>query len=179
MVFHSFPWRSWVDKNASRVWIQVVVIRCVHARTAGKQYTKRLLPDFLIPYSPIRLDWILEAERVRREDRSSIEDCCSILGCLELRTVRTHLRRLREAAASISLQLSQWLAHSPQYARLPETDPGQCLVTRLHIIHNITVQAAGAAGSSPIGLRQSLQEYWWHLVGRQSTSCVSRAVRPP
>ena len=157
----------------------MVVIQCPAARKAGTQCTKRLLPDFLIPYSPVRLDRLLEAERMRRQEKASIEDCCAILGCLEPRTVRTHLRRLHEAAASVSLQLSQWLAHSPQYARLPETDPGQCAVTRLHTIHDITALAAGAAGRPVASLRQSVQEHWWHLVGRQSTSCVSRAVRPP
>ncbi len=157
----------------------MVVIQCPAARKAGAQYTKRLLPDFLIPYSPVRLDRLLEAELMRREDRCSIEDCCSVLGCLEPHTVRTHLKRLYKTAASVSLQLSQWLAHSPQYARLPTADPGQCAVARLYSIHSIMVQAAGAAGRSVTSLRQSVQEHWWHLVGRQSTSCVSRAVRPP
>ena len=161
------------------MWIQVVVIQCPAARKAGTQYTKRLLPDFLIPYSPIRLDWILEAERMRREDGAPLEDCCRIMGCLELRTVRKHLKHLQKVSEEAALEISRELAHVPQYARLPETDPEQSSFMRLYTLYKILLQAAAAAGLPAAGLRQSLQEHWWHLVGRQSTSCVSRAVRPP
>jgi hypothetical protein len=101
------------------------------------------------------------------------------MGCLELRTVRKHLNRLHKAAASAYLQLSEQLAYTPQYARLPEPDPEQCAVMRLHTIQHISFQAAGASGRPAAGLWQNLQEQWWNLVGKQSTSCVSQNVRPP
>lgn len=122
---------------------------------------------------------MLEAEYKRRENGANLEDCCSIMGCLELHTVRKHLNRLHEAAASAALQLSEQLAHIPQYARLPETDPGQIAVVRLNIMQHIEFQAAGASGRLSIGFRQILQKNWWQLVGKQSTSCASRIVRPP
>ncbi|MDZ7794224.1 MAG: hypothetical protein U5P10_11225 [Spirochaetia bacterium] len=179
LTIHTSPRRSWFDANGERVWIRVIVIKCAHARAAGKQYTKRLLPDFLIPYSPIRLDRVLEAERSRREEGARLEDCSYILGCLELRTVRKHLKRLHTAAASVALQLSEYLAHIPQYARLPEPQPGQCTVLRLNSLYHRTTEAAGAAGRPVTSLRQSLQEQWWKLVGKPPTSCVSRVARPP
>jgi hypothetical protein len=156
-----------------------VVIRCPESRKQGGQYTKRLLPDFLIPYSPVRLDWVLEAERKRREEGASLEECSFIMGCLEPRTVRKHLSRLNEAAAAVSLQMSEELAHSPQYSRLPESDPGQCAVSRLHTMHESILQGADASGRQTIILRQHLQEYWWHLVGTPSTNCASQIARPP
>jgi hypothetical protein len=161
------------------VWIQVPVIKCAESRSQGNQYTRRILPDFLIPYSPVRLDRVLEAARTRREDGASLEKCSLVMGCLELRTVRKHLKRLHEIAASACLQLSEQLASTPQYARLPEPDPGQCAVMRLLTIQHISFQAAGASGRQAAGLWQILQEHWWHLVGKQSISCVSQVVRPP
>lgn len=157
----------------------MIVVQCDQARAAGRQYTKRLLPDFLIPHSPIRLDRVLEAELKRREKGASLEDCSFIMGCLELRTVRKHLKRLYAAASAVALQLSECLAHTPQYARLPEPQPGQSAVLRLHTIHNVISQAAGTAGRPVTSLRQFLQEQWWNLVGKPSTSCVSPAARPP
>lgn len=156
-----------------------MVIRCPEARKQGGQYTKRLLPDFLIPYSPVRLDRVLEAERKRREEGASIEACSFIMGCLEPRTVRKHLRLLDEGASAVSLRLSKELAHAPQYSRLPESDPGQCAVSRLYTLHERILQGAGASGGQTITLRQHLQEYWWHLVGAPSISCASQILRPP
>ena len=176
---HSFPRRSWVDSNGERVWIQVVVIKCADARSRGKQYTKRLLPDFLIPFSPVRLDKLLEAERMRREEGASLEKCSFIMGCIDLRTVRKHLKQLYEAAASAILHLSEELAHTPQYARLPEAYPGHCCLMRLHTIQHIAFQAAGASGRQALPLNRILQQYWRHLSGTQSISCVSQKMRPP
>ena len=157
----------------------MVVIRCPEAREKGGQYTKRLLPDFLIPYSSIRLDRVLEAERKRREDGAGLEECSFIMGCLEARTVRTHLRRLDESVSAVALQLSEELAHAPQYSQLPEPDPGQCAVVRLHTMHESILQVAAASGGQVIRLRQHLQEYWWHFVGTPSTRCVSPLAQPP
>lgn len=162
-----------------RVWIQVIVIKCARSRAAGGQYTKRLLPDFLIPYSPVRLDRVLEAEHERKVNSASIADCSYIMGCIELRTVRKHFKRLRAVAAAVALQLSEYLAHAPQYARLPEPQPEQCPVARLYTVYYRTTEAAGAAGRSVASLQQILQEHWWHLIGKLSTSCVSPASRPP
>jgi len=122
---------------------------------------------------------LLEAERKRREEGASLEECSFIMGCLEPRTVRKHLRRLHEAAAAASLRLSEELAHTPQYEGLPESDPGQCAVMRLHTMHESILQGAAASGRQAITLRQHLQEYWWHLVGTPSTNCASQLVRPP
>ena len=44
------------------VAIIIPVILCPIARAEKSQYTKRLLPDFLTPYSVIRLDYLLRSE---------------------------------------------------------------------------------------------------------------------
>lgn len=157
----------------------MVVIQCSATREAGKQYTKRLLPDFLIPYSPIRMDRVLEAEHARRVDGAPLEDCSLIMGCLELRTVRKHLKNLQKVSEEAALEISRELSHVPQYARLPETDPEQNSVMRLYTLYKILLQAAAAAGHHVAGQRQILLAQWWKCVGRLSTSCVSRVTHPP
>lgn len=101
------------------------------------------------------------------------------MGCLELRTVRKHLNRLHKSAASACLQLSEQLSHTPQYARLPEPQPGQCAVMRLSAIHARIILAAGASAQRDVPLRQFVQEHWWRFAGNQSMSRVSRIDRPP
>lgn len=178
MKIHSYPWRSYLDSATERVWIQIVVIQCSAARKAGLQYTKRLLPDFLLPHSPIRMDLVLEAGRRRREEKASLEDCSLVMGCLELRTVRKHLNNLEITAALSVLDLTGELSHTPQYARLPEAAPDQCAVMRLYTVHGIYLRAAAAAGRPAIPLRQILLTHWWKLARGSPTSCVSSIACP-
>ncbi len=107
MVIHSYPSRSYRDPwSLKNVWIRIVVVICARAKVLEKQYTKRLLPDFLIPGSRMRLDKVVEAG-LRKEGGSSLEECCRILGCIDLRTARMHLKRTEEAAKETALFLAE------------------------------------------------------------------------
>jgi hypothetical protein len=88
------------------VWIEVPVRYCRRAKALGRQYTKRLLPDFLIPFARMRLDNVIEAGR-ERDGGSTIEKCCRIIGCIDPRTLRMHLKRLEEAAKTVALTLAE------------------------------------------------------------------------
>lgn len=107
LVIHSYPARSYRDPDCLEdVWIRIVVILCDRAKVLGMQYTKRLLPDFLIPGARVRLDKVVEA-RQRKECGSNLEECYRILGCNDPRTVRLHLRRIEEAAGAAALTLAE------------------------------------------------------------------------
>jgi hypothetical protein len=168
-----------MNTDNQREWILIAVILCTTARDAGNQYTKRLLPDFLLPYSPIRLDRIMDAERQRREEGASLEDCCQILGCVELRTVRKHFKRLYELAGAVGLQLSEQLAHNPQYACLPEVVPEQGVIQKMYKLHDLHEHAAVRAGHAAMPLRHFLQAHCWHYYRTTTITCVSRARPPP
>ncbi|MDA3950052.1 MAG: hypothetical protein PF508_12645 [Spirochaeta sp.] len=106
-MIHSYPARSYRDpESLEDVWIKIPVRYCARAKVLGRQYTKRILPDFLIPASRMRLDKVIEAGR-RKEGGSTLEECCRILGCSTLRTARMHLERLEEAAKTVSLTLAE------------------------------------------------------------------------
>ena len=81
LVIHSYPSRSYRNpESLEEVWIKIPVCCCDEAKARGLQYTKRLLPDFLIPFARMRLDKVIEAGR-RKESGSTLEECCRIIGC--------------------------------------------------------------------------------------------------
>ena len=109
-MIHSYPSRSYRDpESLEDVWIKIPVRYCALAKALGWQYTKRLLPDFLIPASRMRLDKVIEADR-RKESESTLEECCRIIGCIDLRTAQMHMERLEEAAKAATLTLAEMQA---------------------------------------------------------------------
>ena len=85
---------------------KIHVCYCARAKALGRQYTKQLLPDFLIPYARMKLDKVIEADR-EKENGRTLEECCRIIGCIDLRTVRIHLKRLEEAVKTAALALAE------------------------------------------------------------------------
>ena len=86
--------RKYRDReHQENLTIIVPVIICPVARARGTQYTKRLLPEFLIPHSVIRLDYLLEAVDLQGAKRTEAA-VCDLLGCLDPRTARHQMRRL-------------------------------------------------------------------------------------
>lgn len=81
---------------------------CKEAKKLKNKYTKRLLPDFLLPYRVIRSDKTLEAQQ---EDPGVLEKVCSILGCIDLRTARTYLEYGKKAIKRASLAITERLSH--------------------------------------------------------------------
>lgn len=159
--------------------MRIIVIMCADSKKAGRQYTKRVLPDFLIPYSPIRLDRILDAERRKREKGADIHECSLIMGCIDDRTVRKHLKRLQAASDSACLAISQRLSHTPQYTELPASTPQHSSLQRMELHHKAALQAATAAGGPVYTLRQFLQTEWWQMFKKLSISYVSQIALPP
>jgi len=88
------------------VWIYIPVSICATAKTAGRQYTKQILPDFLQPYARICLDVVIEAVREKERGVEQVR-CARIIGSIDLGTVRRHLTRLEEAASLVSLFLAE------------------------------------------------------------------------
>jgi len=66
---------------------------------------------------------VIEAGR-ERTGGSTVEECCRIIGCIDLRTARMHLKRLEEAAKTVALTLAESQAaavhlHETDYALRP------------------------------------------------------------
>lgn len=144
-------------------------------------YTKRLLPDFLIPRCVIRLDHLLEAA-ADAHPGGGVEKTCRILGCIDTRTARTHLKRFEQAVAAVAVQLAERRAMAPELGELPQTTPQSLPLARLQVLYRTEREAAlraGAGASEPISLRQMLQALLWKLPGKKPSTCACWPPRAP
>ena len=178
---HGYPHRRYRDRESGEnPRIRVVSILCPIAQAAGRPYTRRLLPDFLIPRCVIRLDHLVEAAREAHSDRS-VEKACRVLGCIDTRTARTHLKRLDQAVAAVAVQLAERRAMAPQLGELPHTSPQTTPLERLQVLYRSESDAVLRSGDSvlPISLRQMLQAVLWKLPGKEPSSCACPSPRAP
>jgi hypothetical protein len=177
---HSYVPRSYRDpESLEDVWIKIPVRSCSEAKSLGRQHTKRLLPDFLIPFARMRLDTVVEAGHVK-ERGSSLEECCRIIGCTDLRTARVHLARLTKVAQAVALTLAERQAdavhlHEHTYQLQPRA-PLERLAELCARQEEVQLRS-GRADLHPRGLRRLLQAALWKNRRKVLTSYVSRA--PP
>jgi hypothetical protein len=105
--------------------IHVVTILCHIAREIGCHYTKRMLPEHLIPRSPLlseKLVKLLEDER--EEDPGFTDAACEALGCIDPRTARKHISALRAAVNAKLPILAELLVSTPAPSDSPVFPPG-------------------------------------------------------
>ena len=158
------------------MWITIPVRFCSEAKSLGLQHTKRLLPGFLIPFARMRLDTVVEAGHAK-ERGSSVEECCRIIGCTDLRTARMHLARLTEAAKAVALTLAEGQAeavhlHEHAYQLQPRAPLER--LAELCAQEQEAQLRSGCANLSPRGLRRLLQARLWKNRRKVFTSYVSR-----
>jgi hypothetical protein len=174
---HSYPSRSYRDPEIlEEVWIKIPVRYCGKAKALGQQYTERLLPDFLIPFARMRLDKVVEAGR-SKECGSTIEECCRIIGCIDLRTARMHLKRIEAAAKEAALSLAEKQAaavhlheHSYPHQPLPPLKRLEALFSRQE---EARLRAGGTRQRSG-NPRSLLQAVLWKNIRNVLMSYVSR-----
>ena len=178
---HGYPLRRVRNREGqNNDTIRVVVIRCETARAAGNRYTMRLLPDFLVPGCVIRLDHLEQAYEERRAGAGT-DRLCGILGCLDNRTVRRHLKRYDDAVAAVALRLAERRAMSPQLGELPQSTPDTSSVDRLKGLWRAEQVASQRGGEAlgPMSLRYLLQAALGKSRRQKPSSCVSVDARPP
>ena len=179
---HGYPHRCYRDRESGEnLLIHVVAILCPIAQAAGKPYTRRLLPDFLIPRCVIRLDHLVEAAEEVQPGKD-VEKTCRILGCIDARTARSHLKRLDHAIATAAVELVERRAMAPELGELPQATPQTVPLARLEALCRTEREAAlraGAGTSEPISLRQILQAVLWKPCGKKPSTCACRSPRAP
>ena len=143
-------------------------------------YTKRLLPDFLIPRCAIRLDYLMEAARQARPVGNT-EQACDLLGCVDARSAETHLRRLEAAAARATMCLAERRAMTLELGDLPDTSPDSVPLARLDALYRQEIEDSLRAGTgiSPISVRQILQAELWKQPGKKPSTFICLEPRPP
>ena len=107
----------------------IVSLICEKAKRQGKQYTKRMLPWFVIPECNIRLDLAVNLLKlVERHPgtgmRLAYEHGAGVIGSVSKRTIARHLGWVRRLIAASVLEASELVAELAPFAALPEVRAG-------------------------------------------------------
>ena len=115
----------------------IVSLICAEAKRQHKQYTKRMLPWFVIPECNIRLDLVLKLLKLVERDpgagiRLAYEQADTVIGSVSERTIARHLGWARRLIAASVLEARELLAELAPFAALPEVRAGEGGLAELH-----------------------------------------------
>ena len=117
------------NSTYENVEIVVCVIICHDAKRAGKQYTKRLLPPFVIPECNISLENVFEMYQAMPDGRIDYDRASELLGTVCVKTMRRHyLMVVSYIGAAVSL-LAEYLALIAPFLSQPGQPPYENLFT--------------------------------------------------
>lgn len=132
--------------QGENVVVTIVSIICRTAKEAGKQYSKRILPPFVIPYCQIGREGVLAYLR-RYPDGSLVYAAgLAMLGARDLRTIGRHIALGLQMIGAAALQLASLLSGLAAYATLPEPRLGQSPTEHLDELARQVGRAARRAG---------------------------------
>ncbi len=121
MEIHSYPERKIrLPVECRNEVVLIVVILCLKAKSLKKQYTKRILPPFIIPYCVIRRDLVLDCLRQHQDGELDRQQGMEELGALDKRTVRRHLGEAEQLTGDAGMTAASLLASKPSFAAIPE-----------------------------------------------------------
>jgi hypothetical protein len=99
--------------------ITIIVIFCQQAKDLEKQYTMRMLPPFVIPYCVICRETVLAYLRLYPDGPIHSAIASQMMGTVDMRTVRRHLRRATQLISDATLALWEFLDALPIGTPLP------------------------------------------------------------
>ena len=137
--------------------ITIFAIYCNTAKKRGDQYTKRILPAFVILECNIMLSNVMKYVMQCPQERINYAKAQLILGAKDHRTIRKHILQGRQIIDETNLELTRVLSGLPGFGRLPEQKPGvgrykrlsftvgetESAVTRMHGAGSVKVPAIG------------------------------------
>ena len=130
--------------------IVIVSIICETAKQAGRQYTKRMLPSFVIPECNIRLDLVVQLmERLADEEAAvDYDQAYALVGSASERSIDRHLGWARRLMAATVLQAVEVLAALAPFGVLPEVSVGSAALAQLHLtLANLNAARRSAHGA--------------------------------
>ena len=172
---HTVLMRKIRNRDGENVDIQIFAILCQAAKERGSQYTKRILPRFLIPECNITLENVLEYVRSHPGQKINYEQASLVLGAIDNRTIVRHLRLCRLMVAEGCVQLCEILASVPSYAAVPEARMGTPAVDYLDVLVEEADEAGRRMGHSSAGAAVDSPTYLHALYvaeGSRSESAV-------
>jgi hypothetical protein len=140
-------------EEGENVELTIIAIRCTTAEQAGKQYTKRVLPPFVIPYCQIGREGVMAYLARFPDGRVEYAAGFRMLGARDIRTIRRHVALGLATVGAASLELAGFLSSLPAHATLPDSpitgSPGDYLQELAHQMH-AAARRAGGSGRLPI-----------------------------
>ena len=133
----------------------IVSLICQEAKQQHKQYTKRMLPWFVIPECNIRLDLMLNLLKLEERHPAAgaalaYEQADAVIGSACEHTIARHLKWARRLVAEGTLEASELMAELVPFAVLPEVRAGGRGLAELH--RNLTaLTVATVAGRRAYG----------------------------
>lgn len=128
--------------------ITILAIFCPIAKQRGDQYTKRILPAFVIPECNIMLSNVRKYIRRHPQERINYAKAQLILGAKDRRTIQKHIFQGREIVEKTNLELTQVLSGLPSLSCLPEQKPGvgrhESLLATVSQIEDAAIRMDGA-----------------------------------
>ncbi len=104
--------------------IDIFAIFCKAAKQRGDQYTKRILPPFVIPECNIMLVYTIVYITEHPQEGINYAKAEITLGAKDPRTIRKHIFAGRKVIDKTNIELTQVLSELPGFGRLPEQKPG-------------------------------------------------------
>jgi hypothetical protein len=146
---HALLWRKVRSpEEGENVEITIISIVCVRAKEAGKQYSKRILPPFVIPYCQIGREGVLAYLGRFPDGRIVYRIGNELLGARDIRTIRHHIAMGLATIAAAGLELARLLSGLPAHASLPEPQIKQSPGQYLEELSQQMARAARRAGGS-------------------------------
>jgi hypothetical protein len=159
---HALLWRKVRSaETGENVEIRIVSIICEKAKSQAKQYTKRILPPFVIPFCQIGREGVLGYLRLYPEGRIVYRIALAMLGARDKRTIGRHLAMGLAGIAQAALALAALLAEVPSYATVPKRRVEQWVGEYLEALVQETARAGRRAASG--GLRRLGSVVYVHL----------------
>ncbi len=124
LYIHDYVGRLVRDRDThENVEIVICVIICHNARREGKQYTKRMLPPFVIPECNITLENVLLMYKAMANKPIDYGLAGELLGTIFEETIRRHYRMIAEYIEMTTTLLAGYLAQKAPFLSLPGKPP--------------------------------------------------------
>lgn len=122
--FHATLLRKMRTSEGKNIDILIISIYCIRAKKKGLQYTKRILPRFLIPECNITLTNIEKYIDKYPDETINFDEASWILGATDKRTIKRHIETGWFMLKKTALNLAGYLSGIISYSALPRQKPG-------------------------------------------------------
>ena len=163
--------RTGEERNSK---ILILAIYCLRAKRQGRQYTKRILPPFVIPECNITLENVLGYLNAHPGQPIDYDAASAGLGSYDQRTLKRHILAGVEMIRRAGVLAGELLALLSAYAHLPSMKVGDTELGNLQVLCGELHEVAQKISGGPT--RAVSQAVFVHLVYVHSKSRNSLAT---